>query len=204
VRIALDFDGTLVTCHAKQMGLLRAVCSAHGVALAADAVWHLKRSGLDTVRALVTTGVSPDVAAEVARLWQAEIESPFWCQFDSLFPDVLVSLQHAIHRGGLLLLLTSRRRPDLLNQQIDRLQIRHFFDSVVVVNPAHARNMKATALKEWSADAFIGDSESDLEAASIAAVPFVGVTTGQRTSESLGARTIAKSLGAAMRMVTAQ
>jgi len=202
MRIALDFDGTVVTCRERQMLLLQAAARGVALTLDVDAVWRLKRGGVSTTDAMVLLGVVAERAATIMTRWAVEIESLFWLRFDTLIPSALATLQQLSDQGDSVLLLTARARPDLLHQQVAALGLRPYFAGVTVVSPLSARADKARELARWGADVFIGDSESDLGAAVDAGVPFVTVDGGQRDGSLLAGLgcPVVNEVGDAVRM----
>lgn len=203
MKIALDFDGTVVTCASKQTTLLGAACAALGVKIDLAAAWERKRSGMSSERALVDLGVDSGLAAAIGGLWKSQVESVYWSQLDSLFPDVPGALEAARESGHRLLLVSARSRPDLLRIQLARLGVGRFFEQVVVVTPSSATSAKATALSDWGADWMIGDSEVDGQAAALAGVAFMAVGSGQRSPAFLARWQASESLLAAFHAIHA-
>jgi phosphoglycolate phosphatase-like HAD superfamily hydrolase len=182
MKISLDFDGTIVTCEEKQMLLLRTISLNLKLNIDYSSIWHSKRRGLSTKRALQAQGVDINKADKISRLWQDKIEEPFWIQFDGLFGGVREALKELKEKNASIALLTARKNPWLLFQQIDRLNLSHFFETVQVVSHRDVVKQKAEFLSNWSAELFVGDTESDAAAAELAGVRFLGVSCGQRDS----------------------
>jgi hypothetical protein len=86
--IALDFDGTLVDCEARQMAVLSAVSLRQGISVDLNSVWKFKRSGLNTRDALISTGISTSRSVALQSAWLSEIENTGWLSLDQLFPGV--------------------------------------------------------------------------------------------------------------------
>jgi phosphoglycolate phosphatase-like HAD superfamily hydrolase len=102
-----------------------------------------------------------------------------------LFPGVRALLKQLKQSGIRLLLLTARKNSFVLFQQLSRLQLTNLFETISVVSPRFAIDQKSAFLDLWSPDLFIGDTESDGEAAKRAGVSFFSVGCGQRDPEYL-------------------
>jgi phosphoglycolate phosphatase-like HAD superfamily hydrolase len=86
-----------------------------------------------------------------------------------------------------VVVVTARSRPEGAEQVLRTIGLDELVD-LVVVSPAAAVREKADALRACRAAGYIADTESDAEAARQAGVPFVAVSTGQRSAEFLAAR----------------
>ncbi len=176
--LALDLDGTLVSCAARHCALMRQLCRGDGLPDDFIArVWAAKREGASNLRALVALG-HPQAPARAAA-WAREIERWPWLGFDRLLPGVVEALSTRRHR---VLVLTARRERYFLQQQLDRLGLTPLIDRLIVVPPAEAAFAKAQALLEHRPVAFVGDAESDAEAAAAAAIPFLALSCGMRSA----------------------
>jgi phosphoglycolate phosphatase-like HAD superfamily hydrolase len=185
VKIALDLDGTLITCEPRQSAVLEAALKPRRLSVDTRRVWGLKRKGASTEDALVTVGLSRADAREVARDWRRMIEAPAWLALDQVIDGVYETLDEMCCMSAHLMLLTARSRREWLEQQLRHLRLSRFFRSVIVVSPERATQEKAQCLSEESVAAFIGDTESDMRAASSARVAFYAVETGQRDAAFL-------------------
>jgi phosphoglycolate phosphatase-like HAD superfamily hydrolase len=192
---AFDLDGTLITARQRQMTLLQAIARRFDVKLDSRAIWHQKREGLSTQKALEDAGLSRAKATKIAYAWLQNIEAPFWLSLDTLFPDTVDVLESFRGSGGKLILLTARQNRLLLLQQLLRLGIGKCFDDIECVSPFAAVDEKAGVLFSQDVDCFVGDSETDFRAAKMARVPFYAVSTGQRSSTFLAAQGIANIHG---------
>jgi len=198
MNIVLDFDGTIVGCEARQMSVLSAVLLRHGLRVDLKSVWNFKRSGLNTRDSLVLAGFSFDQSTEIQSAWADEVEGLGWLQLDQLLPDVRDVLGEWVKSGHRLTLLSARTRGEWLACQVKNLGIMEYFNSIVCVEPSQADTRKATALREAAATFFVGDTESDWRAATLAEVGFFAVCTGQRSEAFLRSQTnatIAQKLG---------
>jgi phosphoglycolate phosphatase-like HAD superfamily hydrolase len=182
--VAIDLDGTLITCEPRQSAVLRAASRAHGRKIDIVQIWQRKRSGVTTECAMIEEGVPGKSAKLIARLWQQIIEEPVFLRLDSVFPNVRVSLTKLRERFDLAL-ITSRSRPEWVPHQLRSLSLQDYFENIYVVNPAHGASAKSKILRKVSANIFFGDSEMDWFAARDAGAKFFAVATGQRSSKFL-------------------
>ncbi len=185
--IALDLDGTLITCEPRQSAVLRATARRFGVDVDLDAVWECKRAGGTTLQGLIQCGVPGGIAASMADVWRTSVESPGWLAVDRVLPEVTGWLLTMRRRSFTLDVLTARSRPEWVVPQLANLGLLSRVDSVTCVPPAEAAAAKADHLGRSGAVIFVGDTESDASAARQAGCRFAGVATGQRHSAFLRA-----------------
>jgi phosphoglycolate phosphatase len=179
--VAFDLDGALITAGPRQSWLLHAVALANGVRLDVNAVWAAKREGASNRDYLLHERVDDAVAGRINAMWAAQIETPYWLLMDAPFPDATATLDALNAQGLRCILVTARANAFLMRQQIGRLGLARQFAGVHCVAPARAAEEKARVLRAENAALFVGDAESDAAAARAAGVPFVGVSTGQRS-----------------------
>ncbi|MBP3126194.1 HAD hydrolase-like protein [Thalassospira sp. ER-Se-21-Dark] len=178
---AFDLDGTLITARQRQMTLLQAVARRIDVPISENVIWQKKREGISTQAALLEIGVNEAKAMEIARAWLQDIETPYWLSLDTLFDDTLTVLESFRKIGKSLILLTARQNKSLLLQQLTRLGIQEYFEAVEYVSPFFAVDEKARVLSQRTFSGFVGDSETDFDAAKRTGTPFYAVSTGQRS-----------------------
>lgn len=183
--VALDLDGTLVDARERQVGLTVAILEDLGLAaIDEDALWERKRDGARTAEALVWLGVPADGAAEVQRLWIERVERREWLERDGVLDGAVDALASMRADGAEPFILTARRDAQAVAWQVERLGLGLDLE---VVDPADAAAAKAAVLGRRGAAGFIGDAESDAAAAHAAGIPFVGVSSGQRSADFLRA-----------------
>lgn len=188
--IGLDLDGTLIDARRRQVTVAKQVIGLFGLApLDGDAFWRLKREGLDTVSALERLAYPAAAAREVAKGWMREIETPCWLELDAWLPGALEGLAMLKEAGFPVRVLTARSQPEAALAQASTLGLASWVQAFEVVNPRYAAEAKA--LKLAGAVGFVGDTEIDARAACLASVPFVGVTTGQRSRQFLKGQGVA-------------
>lgn len=180
--IALDLDGTLIDCRERQSLLAASLCRAAGFELNLERFWSTKREGATTALALCSQGADTRFAERISRLWTSQIEGNAWLQMDRVLSDAMSALQDALKFGHKLHLVTARSQKHALHAQLRWLALQSLFDHVEVVSPQAAALNKAKYLMSSRPMAYIGDSESDAEAALAAKVRFLAVSCGQRSS----------------------
>ena len=159
------------------------VCYGAG-AIVGD-VWELKREGASTEQALMQLGVDEKVAGLVSGYWAREIEEPVWLALDSVQAGVMDVLRAMRGAGARLWLITARSRREWVPQQLARLGLSPWLDQVTLVSAHEAARAKTAVLRQASAAAFFGDTESDWRASLTAEVPFYAVASGQRSAAFL-------------------
>lgn len=186
VSVAIDLDGTLITCKNRQTAVLRAAMLACGAKFAnLDEAWTAKREGLTTREALRAAGAPAGIAAAVSARWVAMIEDPQWLQLDACFPDAVDALMRLRDAGVRAVLVTARRHKHWLATQLRSLRLDVHLDKVIVVSPSDATAQKAKVLAQILPRAYIGDTESDFAAARVAGVTYHAVSRGQRSPSFL-------------------
>ena len=200
--VGLDLDGTLIDAERRQAGLALHLLEATGRRpVDPVAFWSLKREGHTTAGALEALGVPADDAGDIARRWRDQIEDPAWLLLDAVLPGVDTALAELRATARSVFVLTARRDAAAVTAQIDRLGLGFGPAEIDVVPPARAAAEKAAALERRKADALIGDTEVDAQAAAAAGVRFVGVTSGQRSGAALrrsGVTDVCDGLAAAL------
>jgi phosphoglycolate phosphatase-like HAD superfamily hydrolase len=150
--------------------------------------WRLKRAGATTREALASLGARAAVAERAARRWGERIESDEWLSRDRALPGVARSLESLRRSDRGVAVLTARRRAVGAARSLEAAGLDRLIDELIVVDPADAATAKARELRRLQALVFVGDTESDGEAARRADVPFAAVSTGQRSPGFLSAR----------------
>lgn len=186
--VALDLDGTLISCAPRQMTVLQAEANRAGVHVDLSELWERKRAGSSTLQALCEAGLPEYKAQSLTTRWRQRVEEPVWLALDSCFSDTQVTLSRAKSDGIHLVLLTGRTNPTWLPSQLHRLGISRFFDSVEIVSPCNAEKEKAQILLQYMPMLYVGDTEVDLCAAARVEIPFIALDRGQRSRSFLAKR----------------
>lgn len=180
--LAFDLDGTLIDARHRQVEVTaELVGRSGGGVLDRTRFWRLKRSGASTASALLWLGYPAEMVGDVARAWPAQMESDLWLDQDRALPGVARVLGRLRGDGARIAVLTARRRASGAARSLAAAGLSRCVDDVCVVSPQEASPAKARRLREVGAEWFIGDTDSDGTAAATAEVPFVAVSTGQRS-----------------------
>ncbi len=185
--IALDLDGTLIDARPRQVGVAtEALAELAGESLDEERFWQAKRAGASTGEALEALGHPCDTAAEVARLWAQRIESVQWLRRDRALTGARQALSDLCGAG--IAVLTARQSSHGARLSLACAGLEDLVDELFVVEPMTAAAGKAGILAQRRPAVFIGDTESDGEAARRAGVRFRAVATGQRSDAFLRSR----------------
>jgi phosphoglycolate phosphatase-like HAD superfamily hydrolase len=179
--VGLDFDGTLTSIENRQVFLLEAICRSYGTSLKGWPVWMLKRNGLSNIDILNSAGFQSSLAIEIQREWISQVEENYWLSFDRVLPGVIDFLENLASKSRNLYLISARKSRRNLQNQLKQLDLTRFFNDVFCVDPSNTSLEKSEILSQLRIDIFIGDTETDALAASIASCNFIGVSSGQRS-----------------------
>lgn len=186
--VGVDLDGTIVACRERQMAALVRAAAAVGLGVQKpDRVWERKRQGASTVEALMAEGVNMKLSMVIADRWREEVERDELLDVDTILPNARTALRRLRHGGWRIAIVTARQRPAAARRQVERLGIAAIADEMHVVPHADVAGEKARVLRMVGAVALVGDTESDAQAAELAAIAFVGVASGQRDARWLSA-----------------
>lgn len=180
--VGFDLDGTLVPCHEKQVYALQKAAESLNVRYGMyDRFWDLKRNGATTFQALCGTGVESPIADRLAQRWIELIETWECICKDRVMPGVVDSLRELSSHADLLL-LSARQDAFIFDRQIITLGLKQHFQRCQAVPVGRsAVAAKASYLRQHEARCYIGDTESDAEAAAEANIPIYLVSSGQRS-----------------------
>jgi phosphoglycolate phosphatase len=183
--VAVDLDGTILDARERQVALTAAILDELGMPpIDQDAFWERKRGGARTAEALVELGVPGNRASQVQSVWIERVERREWLELDAPLDGARDALAAMREDGAAPFVLTARRDAAAVAWQVERLGLGLDLE---IVDPANAAAAKAEVLERRGAAGMIGDAESDAAAASAAGIPFVGVSSGQRSAEFLRA-----------------
>ena len=186
--LAFDLDGTLIDARHRQVEVTAWLLDQHGAgALERTRFWRLKRGGMSTAAALARLGYATDLVETVARAWPEQMETDAWLAQDRALPGVTRVLGRLRDDGARIAVITARRRAEGAQRSLQAATLSDLVDDLCAVAPTDAPAAKARRLRELEASWFIGDTDGDGTAARTAGVPFVAVSTGQRSGGYLQA-----------------
>lgn len=123
------------------------------------------------------------MAAQINADWVSFIENERFLMDDMLYSGVAETLR-TLSKDNDLFLVTARNNAAGAIRQIARLGIAQYFSDIAVVQScAGTPSLKAVELRKHAVDCFIGDTESDLEAARMAGCDFRAVDYGFRSQK---------------------
>lgn len=172
--VVLDLDGTLIDVSQRHHAVYRDVLDELGEpAIPFERYWALKRA--DTPWAeILGNGLEKEFLAR----FRERIEQPSYLALDRLFPFTRPALDAlAAHE---LYLLTLRRSPEALQDQLDRLDLARHFKAVV--SGERKRELIATIPGR---EFVVGDTEADVAAAREVGAISVAVASGIRNETVL-------------------
>lgn len=151
----------------------------------------VRESGASIDVDLVVSRLGPPIEVELAN-WVPADEVDRWSdRYRELYPEIALPLitvlpgayesLHAVRQRGRAIIITAKHGPNA-QLHVDHLKL-----------PADAvfgrvwRDGKAAVLTEQDATTYVGDHVHDMEAAALAGVTGIGVTTGPSSSDELHA-----------------
>ncbi|WP_262848396.1 HAD family hydrolase [Mumia quercus] len=185
--VGFDLDMTLIDSRPGIKAVMEELAARTGVAIDSD---------------LVVSRLGPPLETELAHWFPAAAVPSVADLYRSLYADIAVArvtalpgaraVFDAVHaRGGRTAVVTAKNGPDA------RRHLEHLGLVVDDVRGRAWRSGKADALRDLGAVAYVGDHVHDMEAASLASIPGVGVATGPCSPRELadaGAALVVDSL----------
>ncbi len=188
--IFLDLDGPLLDVSPRYHRVhADLVLRRGGRPLAPEAYWQAKRDRVAEQQILEGAGLSPQRAAEAAAARLRCIESRRYLRFDRPWPWTVPTLATLAQKAPLLL-VTLRRRGDLLAWQLRELDLlRHV--GRVVAGPgdgtveAKARLVREAGIAPPPGSLIVGDTEIDVASGRALGLRTVAVRSGIRSDAQL-------------------
>lgn len=186
--IFTDLDGPILDGKLRHYECYRnIILESNGIPLSIDEYWKLKRAKVkrDEVLAL---SYYPDSYNTFFQKWLDRIEQPEYLELDVLKPDAKAVLERW-SKAYTLYLVTLRQSEQNLLSQLNRLQIRSYFNQIICCD-YQKHYAKYEAIKHFSCQraVFIGDTEEDMNTADKCNIPFIAITNGLREKAYLNAR----------------
>lgn len=179
-KIAFDLDGTLLDSRKRHEIVMKEVLKNHSVELDVSDLVSFKSYGNNNIEWLLSKNVSENEAKEINKEWISLIENEEYLKNDVLYPDVIKVLKN-LSKENDLFLITARNNKANVVSQIRNLGIAQYFKNIYVVSSSFGTAaLKSEKLRENFINIFIGDTESDYEAALIADCKFEAVSYGFR------------------------
>jgi len=189
--IVLDLDGPLLDGMQRHYRCYSGILEGRGFKpIPVNQYWEMKRNRVNR-RILLECSDALSLYDEFLETWTGRIETREYLELDKLQHNVTSILSKWKERELRLLLATMRNNPGNLTWQLDMLNLRRFFDDVVVVHSEHNGASKASEVKSRmmgqckDSAVWIGDTEADIAAARELGVRVCALTCGLRTKEYL-------------------
>jgi len=184
-----DLDGTLIDSSERHIVLLDFLLKEHSHKSGMPELWSLddylpfKAAGQNTTSYLLKHGVPVSLAEEIAFAWRNHIEDADYLELDTVYSDTFAFLKEIISAGHTIAYVSARKNKEGLKNTLKRLCLQEFAKEIYIVDPAHAAQEKADALRDCSCEqgVFIGDTEADWNCAMLAGIPCVVLNRGFRS-----------------------
>ncbi|MEK9146995.1 MAG: HAD hydrolase-like protein [Patescibacteria group bacterium] len=182
--IFFDLDGTLISLKNRYIKLFQDFLRSPKAQISSDEYWNLKRLGksdYDILSGLNENTLTINIAKRLKH-----IEDKKYLSLDKLHPHtkkILLSL-----KNYKLTLITMRKNVHNLRDELNNLEINHFFDEVISGklfdnNQVNGRVVLIRKANNFSPNfsIFVGDTEVDYKIAERLKIPCVLVTYGLRS-----------------------
>ena len=179
--IFIDLDGTLLDIESRYLNLFQYMCKIFKInKINSSEFWQQKRGGETNIQILSRLEYNKNLINNFQNKWVSLIEENFWLEFDSLQIDTVDFLNMLIEKKYKIFLLTGRNNRQSLLQQLKKLGINHYFESIFNVDTSEMVAQKKYFLDVHKPEFFIGDSESDYSACKNSGIKFFCVSNGFR------------------------
>ena len=189
--LVLDLDGPLLDGMRRHYRCYSDILEERGFRpIPVERYWEMKRYRVNR-RVLLECSDALSLYDEFLETWIDRIETREYLELDRLQHNVTNILSKWKEGELRLLLATMRNNPRNLTWQLDMLNLRRFFDDVVVVGSGHDGANKASQVKPKMTGlcvdsvVWVGDTEVDVAAARELGVRVCTLTCGLRTEEYL-------------------
>jgi phosphoglycolate phosphatase-like HAD superfamily hydrolase len=185
--LIVDLDGPVLDGKHRHYFCYQKILVERGfIPLDLESYWGMKRERADRREQLKAVGAE-GIYEDFLAAWLELIEQPEALSLDRLQPGALEKLQEWRDQGLSLILVTLRRYPDRLHEQLRRLKLEPVFDHLAVCEHRAGGLGKAEKVRTISRHIsarhclWIGDTEVDIEGARAFGCRVAAVTCGLRT-----------------------
>lgn len=184
--IFIDLDGTLLEGKLKHYNCYKDIILKDGGSpLDIDVYWDMKRSKI-TRDVLLEKSNYKSTYNNFFVQWLKNIESEEYLYYDELKPNAIDVLNRWRKYTNKITLITMRNNQSNLYRQLDNLQIRNFFDEILICKcqeNSEKYNLVSDMLFERAV--VVGDTEHDISLAENLKIKCIAVTNGLRKKEFL-------------------
>lgn len=184
--LILDFDGTCVDIRYRIHGLYAHLLPGGVLPLHFERFWRLKRDCVGYRDLLRMQGLSSEQQKKFQQHWMRQIESSEWVNQDRLFPFTRPALK-VLSRFVRLHLITARRRPKIFFEELEKLRLRSFFTTIVVVGDSQTKKKALRKIRGLQLEKAVlaGDTEADIRAGRSLGITTIAVLSGSRNKKML-------------------
>lgn len=174
--VAFDLDGTLLDSKQRHKIVLDKVLDDFGIQLDTSDLITFKLDGYSNKDYLIRKKIVN--VDKICAKWIELIEVENYLEYDKLYNDTISFLEFCKCENYKIVLVTIRANKFNAYNQLKKLKIFSFFDSIFVLS---LKESKTKVLIEQKAKIFIGDTELDKYAADNANVKFFALNRGFRS-----------------------
>lgn len=185
MKYVIDLDGTLIDSTKRHYLLMDELLQ--GISNQFDAKYFMdyKADGHSGRHYLTDVlKLSGDVASDIMRKWQDNIEKDEWLELDTLYPDAipfLKSLQENMHE---ICFLSARQNKDGLFRELEHLGLCDWTSEIYVVNPENASEEKKRIVSSMEGLIYIvGDTENEWKLSHELSLPYLILNRGFRSKK---------------------
>ncbi|HTS16505.1 MAG TPA: HAD hydrolase-like protein [Verrucomicrobiae bacterium] len=188
--IYLDLDGPILDVSQRYWKVHCDIVLQHaGLGIGKDIYWEMKRDRMPVSTILSRTGNEHIPQSTYQALWLERVERPDYLEFDSIIHGAKEQLSR-LRDCHPLVLVTLRQKPELLHQQIDRLDLRRFFSGILSASPIGdgadtKRRLIQTNRFKYAGGVIVGDTEVDIGAGKALGLSTIAVLSGIRNRKQL-------------------
>lgn len=185
--IILDLDGPILEgCYRHYACYSRILIKFGYAPVSLESYWKMKRERMDRRQQLAASGAEA-IYDKFLIAWQELIEQPEMLSLDQLQPGVLAKVRQWHEAGLCLILVTMRRYPERVYEQLFSFGLDVYFEHVIVCDYGLGGQGKAQRLKNIIPELqperclWIGDTEFDIDGSHALGSKILVVTCGLRT-----------------------
>ena len=187
MQIFTDLDGVLIDTSERSYSVYETILRKHGLPSLEKGVFlELKRQKVPLTELLARTG-DQNLPESFKKEWLENIETAASLRHDRLFEHTVDTLQKLAARYALYL-VTLRKKPELLVEELDRFGIKNMFTDILVGSEegaGHESKIQKMEILAKPGDIMVGDSETDIRAGKGLGMITIAVENGWRSRELL-------------------
>ena len=166
MKIFCDLDGTLIDVAIRHYRVYsETIHEFNGTPLGQTKYWELKRNKAKWSFLLPLSGVASESENKFLERFKDKIENPEYLKLDTLFPNVVMTLEKLRELGDCYLVTLRRNRKNVL-EELDYLDLSHQFTEVLTGHSeSDGYDVKISLIRDKLDDAegiIIGDTEADI------------------------------------------